>query len=198
MPNQTPQQIPQPTEAPVVTGPVANPAPTPAPIVKPEEIAAALLNAVDSRTQRAERSVMKSFAEQYGMSEQEASAILEKAKAEKAAQLPEAAQARINEEKAKVEKLLIAAEVKAKGAALGLVDADTALLLLDRSGVKVDEAGTVTGVDEALKHLQEAKPFLFAPQPTGQTANVGGKVKSTPPGDAGTVRDDIKKQLFGG
>lgn len=192
----TTQQTTQPAAA-----PAAAPAPTPAPAAAPkaEDIAASLLTALDARQQRAERAVAKSFSEQYGLTDEEITAILTKAKADKAAQLPEAAQAEINKQREKANRLLITAEVRAKGSALGLVDAETAMLLLDMNGVKVDDAGNVTGVDEALNSLKTAKPFLFSAQPTGQTTSVGGRVDNTqPPADCNDVRDDIKKQLFGG
>lgn len=58
------------------TATVTTPAPA-AHAAKPEEIANALLSALESRTQRAERGVIKSFSEQYGMSEDEAVSILQ-------------------------------------------------------------------------------------------------------------------------
>ena len=142
----------EPIPAPVPT-PAPNNAPTPVPAAAPkaEDIAAALLTALETRQQRTERSVAKSFSEQYGLSETEISDILARAKAE-------------------------------KGAALGLVDADTALLLLDKSKIKVDDKGIVTGTEEALKDLQSSKAYLFAAQPTGQKGIVGGKIDNPNPG----------------
>ncbi len=165
---------------------------------KAEDIANALLSALDTRTQRAERSVTKSFAEQYGLSEEEINGILAKAKAEKDAKIPDAAQAEINKQIAQAHKILVAAEVRAKGSAMGLVDADTAILLMNMENVKVDDKGAVSGVEDALTALKEAKPFLFTAQPTGQKTDVGGKVTSTPPGGEASARDEIKKILFGG
>lgn len=173
----------EPIPAPVPT-PAPNNAPTPAPAAAPkaEDIAAALLTALETRQQRTERSVAKSFSEQYGLSETEISDILAKAKAEKEAKIPEAAQAEITKQLERANGLLIAADVRAKGAALGLVDADTALLLLDKSKIKVDDKGIVTGAEEALKDLQTSKAYLFAAQPTGQKGIVGGKIDNPNPG----------------
>lgn len=173
----------EPIPAPVST-PAPNNAPTPAPAAAPkaEDIAAALLTALETRQQRTERSVAKSFSEQYGLSETEISDILAKAKAEKEAKIPEAAQAEITKQLERANGLLIAADVRAKGAALGLVDADTALLLLDESKIKVDDKGVVTGTEEALKDLQSSKAYLFAAQPTGQKGIVGGKIDNPNPG----------------
>ena len=160
---------------PNVQPPVA-PVQTPTPIVKPEDIAAALLNAVDSRTQRAERSVMKSFADQYGMTEQEAASILEKAKAEKSAQIPAAAQAKIDAQLLAINNKLIAASIREEGAKLGLVDADAALMMINREGIKVDDAGVVTGVKEALETLSKDKAYLFTATPTGRKVDIGPKI----------------------
>lgn len=173
----------EPIPAPVPT-PAPNNAPTPAPAAAPkaEDIAAALLTALETRQQRTERSVAKSFSEQYGLSETEISDILARAKAEKEAKIPEAAQAEIAKQLERANGLLIAADVRAKGAALGLVDADTALLLLDKSKIKVDDKGVVTGTEEALKDLQASKAYLFAAQPTGQKGIVGGKIDNPNPG----------------
>lgn len=173
----------EPIPAPVPT-PAPNNAPTPAPAAAPkaEDIAAALLTALETRQQRTERSVAKSFSEQYGLSETEISDILARAKAEKEAKIPEAAQAEITKQLERANGLLIAADVRAKGAALGLVDADTALLLLDKSKIKVDDKGVVTGTEEALKALQASKAYLFTAQPTGQKGSVGGKINNPNPG----------------
>lgn len=173
----------EPIPAPVPT-PAPNNAPTPAPAAAPkaEDIAAALLTALETRQQRTERSVAKSFSEQYGLSETEISDILARAKAEKEAKIPEAAQAEITKQLERANGLLIAADVRAKGAALGLVDADTALLLLDKSKIKVDDKGIVTGTEETLKDLQSSKAYLFAAQPTGQKGVVGGKIDNPNPG----------------
>lgn len=173
---------------------------TPAPATQPkaEDIANALVAALEARTQRAERSVTKSFAEQYGLSNEEINGILAKAKAEKDAKIPEAAQAEVNKQIAQAHKLLITAEVKAKGGSMGLVDADTALLLMNMENVKVDDKGAVSGVEDALNALKEAKPFLFTAQPTGKKTDVGGKVDNTPAGAEKTARDEMKDMLFGG
>lgn len=64
---------------------------------------------------------------------------------------------------AQAEQMLIAAEVKALSVKLGIVDPDAALALMDREGVKVKE-GRVEGVEEALKSLLKAKPYLKAQQ----------------------------------
>lgn len=147
---------------------------------KPEDIAAALIAALDARTQRAERGVAKSFAEQYGMTDAEIGAILEKAKAEKAKAIPADVQERIDAREKAINDRIIAAEIKAKGAAMGLVDADVALQLIDRKDIKIGENDAVTGVDEALEALQESKPYLFGAV-ASKDLSVGAKIE---PGSA--------------
>ena len=56
---------------------------------------------------------------------------------------------------------------------LNIVDAESAAVLMDASGIEVSEDGEVTGLEEALKSLIEAKPFLVKkPEPRGQGVNV--------------------------
>ena len=127
----------------------------------PETLAETLVKALDLRTQRAERSVLKSMSEQYGMSESELTAILDKAKAEKAKQLPADMQAKLDAANERASTLLLTAEVKSVGAEMGLIDPETALLLIDRTKAKVGDDGTVEGVKDALDALKTSKPYLF-------------------------------------
>ena len=55
---------------------------------------------------------------------------------------------------------MISSEVKVRATQLGIIDPDAALLLLNRTNVRYSEDGGVTGVDEALTQLMEAKPYL--------------------------------------
>lgn len=148
-PNNNPAPAPQPTQQP--TG-------TPAPVqqIDPNQLAESLMNAIQTRTNRAENSVTKSFAEQYGMTEDDVKNILTAEKAKRAAQLPPEVQAQIDA----ANKLVIGAEIKALGASMGLVDADAAMQLMDMSGIKLAD-GKVTGAQEALDALKQSKPYLF-------------------------------------
>lgn len=56
---------------------------------------------------------------------------------------------------------VLRAEVKLLAQAAGFVDPDDAWLLMDRSAVKLDEGGNVTGADAAIKALAEKKPHLL-------------------------------------
>lgn len=87
---------------------------------------------------------------------------------------------------------LVKAEIKEQSAALGLVDADAAFALMDRSAVKVDDKGNVAGVKEALDALIKAKPYLKA-TPAG--TKIGGG--SNPAGGAGGGQaNPWKKETF--
>jgi len=55
---------------------------------------------------------------------------------------------------------MIASEVKIRASAMGIVDPDAAFVLLDRTNVRYDADGGVSGVDDALTNLIEAKPYL--------------------------------------
>ena len=139
--------------------------------VSAEDIAAAL----DARHQRTERSVIKSFAEQNGVSVEEITKLVTDYKAQQATAIPDDVQQRIDERLRMADNRLISAEVRAIGAELNIIDIDAAFALMDKSGVKVGEDGSVTGVKEALEALTTAKPYLVkaagAPAGTGSAGN---------------------------
>ena len=164
-------------------------APSPAPTLNAEDF----LKALESRTQRAEKSVVRSFAEQYGMTEDELTSILDQAKAEKAKKLPDDVQRQIDEAQQKANEVLIAADVRSIGSEMGLLDVDTALLLMDKSRIKVEDT-KVSGVKEALEALKTSKAFLF-----GQTqpAAWAGKQNTTQPmtrQDILAIKDTAQRQ----
>lgn len=168
--------------APATTLPATSSTTPPAASQTNADLEAMLRRALDERLPRTERSVARSLQEQLGASDEDVKAALERIKAEKATQLPEAVVKRIEEATAKANAKLIAAEVKIQGVAIGLVDADAALKLWDGSRVKVTENGTVEGAKEALEALKEKSPYLFrSVTPTGQKADVGGKTDTKPP-----------------
>ena len=144
--------------------------------VSAESIAAALIPALDARQERAERSVIKSFAEQNGVSVEEITRLVTDYKAKQATAIPPDVQQRIDERMRTADNRLISAEVRAVGAELNIIDIDAAFALMDKSGVKVGDDGSVTGVKEALEALATARPWLVkqaAPSPsgTGSTGN---------------------------
>ncbi len=144
--------------------------------VSAESIAAALIPALDARQERAERSVIKSFAEQNGVSVEEITRLVTDYKAKQATAIPPDVQQRIDERMRTADNRLISAEVRAVGTELNIIDIDAAFALMDKSGVKVGDDGSVTGVKEALEALATARPWLVkqaAPSPsgTGSTGN---------------------------
>lgn len=50
--------------------------------------------------------------------------------------------------------------IKVAALQAGVIDADAALALIDRSKIQVDENGNVTGLEDAIKSLVESKPYL--------------------------------------
>lgn len=58
---------------------------------------------------------------------------------------------------------------EAKGA--GVLDVDVFLKIVDSSGLKISDDGTVSGVTELVKTLKESKPFLFDNRPVKSTTS---------------------------
>lgn len=58
-----------------------------------------------------------------------------------------------------------------KLAPLGVVDLEAALALVNRSNIKVDDNGTVSGVDEAIESLKTGKAYLFGTPGTSTVGN---------------------------
>lgn len=160
-----------------------------------DTLAQTLIDAVQKRTARAEKSVVQSIADQYGMNETEVAAILSKARDEKAKALPDDVQKRIDEANERGKKRLIRSEVKALGNAMGLADVEAAMMMMDMSKITVADDDEVQGVQEQLDALKTAKAWLF-PQQTG--AAWGQKQSSSPAkttkADIMKIRDPIERQ----
>lgn len=109
-PGGDPAPTPAPTPAPSPI-PSTSPAPATAAHASADDIVTALFSALESRTRRVESSVTKSYAQQYGMNEAELTALLDKAKADKAARLPTDVQARIDTQMKAANERLIAADI---------------------------------------------------------------------------------------
>ena len=138
-----------------------------------EQIANSIVAAIEARSKRTENGIVKSYAEQYGMTEAEITQILDSAKKQKAAQPTPEQQAAMDKRLEMANGRLISAEIKAVGGNLGLLDADAASTLMDKSKVKVKDDGTVEGVKEALEALNKINQNLIkpAPQRTGMRQN---------------------------
>lgn len=180
--------------------PAANQTPPPAAkTLTAEEIAASIVKVVDERTQRAEAGVVKTMAAQYGITEEDAKAALEKAKAEKAHQMAPEVQKKIDDANERATNMLLKAEFKLKGSdsKVGLADADSALALLnaeERAKIKVDDNGVVTGVEEAMKDQKARLPFLYNVRPANAMA---GKVVGDGSEGDKSPADEIQARLFG-
>lgn len=159
-----------------------------------EQIVAAAMAAVEARQQRAGNSAIKSMAEQYGMSAEELTGLLDKAKAEKAKQLPPDVQKQLDDAKAQLDAYKINAEAAKIGAELGLVDVEVALTLINKEKVKITDKG-VTGLKEELEALKTAKPYLFSEQKKGGAW--GMQRSGGAPGSEKTVRDELREAMFG-
>ena len=161
-----------------------------------DQLAKTILGAAESRADRATKGVIKSMADQYGLTEDEATTLFEKARDAKKAQLPPEKQKEIDDVLQKANDRLIAAEVKTVSLELKIVDVDAALALMDKSKIKVNDKGEVTGVKEALEALTQAKPYLVGKQQ--QSGGAWGDKQGGSAGDQTTARDEAKKRMFGG
>ncbi len=158
-----------------------------------DKLAQTIFGAAESRADRASKQVIKSMAEQYNLTEDEATTLFEKARDAKKAQLPPEKQEQVDSVLRMANDRLIAAEVKTASVELKIVDPDAALALMDKSKIKVDDKGNVTGVKEALDALTKAKPYLV-----GKATGAWGDKQGGGAGDQLTAREELKKQLFGG
>lgn len=87
--------------------------------------------------------------------------------------------------------LILRYEIAARAPRLGIVDPETAVLLLERNqAVAVADDGSVTGLDEALKALIKEKPFLVkaTTQPVDGGAGTGGARAGNKPGMNDIIR----------
>ena len=150
-----------------------------APAPEGPAFAQTLLRAVEERTRRAERGVLRSMAAQSGMDEEALSQMLTRAGAARDAQAEpgmaeeaeELATPEVSGEPAAPEprdtraellgRRLIAAEVRRVGAELGLLDAEVALTLIPQAALTIGETGEVEGAREALLNLRARKGYLF-------------------------------------
>lgn len=161
-----------------------------------EQIVAAVVAAIEARQQRAGDAVIKSMAEQYGMTVDELKALAKAEQDKKKGQIPPEAQAQIDAANAKVQKIQLTAEVVKLGAAMGLVDADVALTLMDSKKVVYKDDGTIDGVQDALDELKTAKPYLFKQEQKGSwgQGRQGGAPGNGKPGTLHDALDEYYKK----
>ena len=157
---------------------------------------ASIVAAVEARQQRAGNAAAKAIAEQYGMSAEEMTALLKTEQKKQADKIPEAAQKQIDEANAKLQAYQLTAEVTKLGNAMGLVDADVAMTLLDRTKLSYKD-GKYDGVQAALDALKESKPYLFKTKTEEKGGAWGQQRKGGAPGNETTARDEMRKMMFG-
>ena len=137
-----------------------------------ERIADSLAAALDSRRQRAERSVINSFARQNNLTPEMLEGFLQQRSQRRKDDIPDDVQAVIDSRMREADNRLIHAEIREVGAQLGLIDPDAALAMMDRSSVRVADDGSVSGVRESLTELLRNKPYL-AGGASGSTGRAG-------------------------
>jgi len=139
-------------------------------------IVESVLSALDARTKRAENSVIRSVAQQNGLSEDELTTLINDARAKKAEQLPEAAQRKIDEATNRANARLINAEGKAIATELGFANVSDALKLINHNNVKVTDDDNVEGLREELEALAKESPYLLKGAGGAWGAKQGGSV----------------------
>lgn len=93
-------------------------------------------------------------------------------KAEEASEAAKKAQESANQR-------IVNTEIRSIARSLNANDPNDVLTLLDKSVIEIDDEGNVTGVDEAVKALKEAKPWMFK-QPIGADASGGSNPSKNP------------------
>lgn len=86
---------------------------------------------------------------------------------------------------------LVRSAVVSAAAKAGFVDPDDAFALVDHGALDISEDGSVTGVDDAIRAIAKAKPYLVRPKATSSTAAPAGGPQA--PSDA-----QLRAELFGG
>jgi hypothetical protein len=89
-------------------------------------------------------------------------------------------------------------EIKSIARSLNANDPADILALLDKSSVEMDDEGNAKGVEEAVKALKEAKPWMFKPA-IGADASGGGNPAKHPTNELVTKEkelDDLKSQAI--
>jgi hypothetical protein len=102
-----------------------------------------------------------------------------KTELEKAAERAAQAEAKATAAEDRARKALLRSAVTSAAVTAGAVDPDAVLALLDKTSLTVADDGTVSGLDDAVKALLEAKPYLVGkavtPPPGGGDGGPRGK-----------------------
>jgi hypothetical protein len=113
-----------------------------------------------------------------------------KSELEKAQERIAAAEATAKTATDRAQAALRRAAVVAAAQRAGAVDPDAVLALIPQDAVTVSDDGSVTGVDEAVKALLDAKQYLVGKPPTPSPGGADGGPRGPQPGTIS--RDDLK------
>lgn len=102
-----------------------------------------------------------------------------KAEKEEAAKKAEEAAEQAKNAQETANKRILNTEIRSVARSLNANDPNDVLALLDTSNIEIDESGDVKGVEDAVKALKEAKPWMFK-QPIGADAVGGGNPNKNP------------------
>ena len=86
---------------------------------------------------------------------------------------------------------LVRSAVVSAAAKAGFVDPDDAFALVDHDALEISDDGSVKGVDDAIRAIAKAKPYLVRPKTTSSPAAPAGGPQA--PTDA-----QLRAELFGG
>jgi hypothetical protein len=122
-----------------------------------------------------------------------------KAEKEEAAKKAEEATEKAKKAHESANQRIINTEIKSIARSLNANDPADVLALLDKSVVEIDEEGNVNGVEEAVKALKEAKPWMFK-QAIGADAAGGSNPAKNPSVNELSAKEkelaDIKAQAI--
>lgn len=126
--------------------------------------------------------------------QQQQAAEAEMSEAERMAKRLAELEQQVQEQQTQTRSLALESAVAVRANALGIVDAEAAIALLDRDLLDFDEQGRPDpeGVDQALKRLIKAKPYLKQPVAPSSPAN---PARTEPVGETDAQR---RARLFGG
>ena len=163
--NTAPQEDVAPTQAVEVEPTTTEPTPAPEQSFTQEQV-----NRMQAQTRREERGKFSDYSELKARATRADELEQEKlTDAERMEARAVEAERKVADAQQQIATAMIASEVKVRASVMGVVDPDAALVLLDRSNVRYDAADGVTGVDDALNSLLEAKPYLRG---TNRTPNL--------------------------
>lgn len=98
---------------------------------------------------------------------------------------------------AEAKKILVNASIRSGAIEAGFRDPEDVLTIIDRSEIKIDDEGNVTGIESTLKQLATDKPYLLA----GGKKIVFPKQWATLPGDQIKPVESVEQKrdrIYGG